>query len=71
MKRLLSLLLVFVMIFAFAVPTFAATDKKGTVAKEETIKVTYKSLILILLLFSLVTVTSGKCISTGTGKVKS
>ena len=39
MKKYFSLLLVVVMIFSLAVPTFAATDKKGTVAKEETIKV--------------------------------
>ena len=39
MKKIFSLLLVFVMLFSLAVPTFASTDKKGTVAKEETIKV--------------------------------
>ena len=39
MKKYFSLLLVVVMIFSLAVPTYAAKDKKGTVAKEETIKV--------------------------------
>lgn len=39
MKRLLSLLLVFVMIFAFAVPTFAATKEKQKKGSDDTIRV--------------------------------
>ena len=39
MKKYFSLLLVVVMIFSLSVPTFAATAKKGSVTKEEPIKV--------------------------------